>query len=62
MRDIAKDAGASLSSLYDYFETNDAFFGSSINRGFRVIDESIDPEYLRKMGKMHGRLVNGRSD
>src|SRR5215204_5238950 len=69
MRDIAKDAGVSLGNLYNYYETKDAIFESIINRYLTVIDdklkrifaeidEPLEPENLRRMGAMVGRLVN----
>lgn len=73
MRDIAKGAGVSLGNLYNYYETKDAIFESIINRYLKVIDqklkeifagidEPLEPENLRRMGAMVGRLVNEHSD
>jgi len=73
MRDIAKGAGVSLGNLYNYYETKDSIFESIINRYLGVIDEELkhifsqideplEPENLRRMGAMVGRLVNEHSD
>lgn len=73
MRDIAKGAGVSLGNLYNYYETKDAIFESIINGYVQVIDdklktilsgidEPLEPESLRRMGTMVGRLVNEHSD
>lgn len=73
MRDIAKRAGVSLGNLYNYYETKDAIFESIINHYLTVIDEKLkgifaeideplEPENLRRMGTMLGRLVNEHSD
>lgn len=73
MRDIAKGAGVSLGNLYNYYETKDSIFESIINGYLTVIDEKLrsifaeieeplEPENLRKMGALVGRLVNEHSD
>lgn len=73
MRDIAKGAGVSLGNLYNYYETKDAIFESIVAKYMEVIDErlrdmfaSIDeplePESLRKLGEMAGKLVNEHAD
>ena len=73
MRDIAKGAGVSLGNLYNYYETKDAIFESIINQYLKVIDdklkqifsgieEPLEPENLRRMGALVGRLVNEHSD
>lgn len=73
MRDIAKGAGVSLGNLYNYYETKDSIFESIINRYLAIIDdklreifagidEPLEPENLRRMGGMVGRLVNEHSD
>lgn len=73
MRDIGKGAGVSLGNLYNYYETKDSIFESIINRYLKVIDEELkrifsrideplEPDNLRRMGTMVGRLVNEHSD
>lgn len=73
MRDIAKGATVSLGNLYNYYPTKDAIFESIINGYLTVIDdklktifseitEPLDPENLRRLGEMVGRLVNEHSD
>ena len=73
MRDIAKGAKVSLGNLYNYYETKDAIFESIVAKYLEVIDErlremfgSIDeplePESLRMLGEMAGRLVNEHAD
>ena len=73
MRDIAKGAEVSLGNLYNYYPTKDAIFESLIDGYtevmddklksiFAQIDEPLEPESLRRMGEMVGRLVNEHSD
>lgn len=73
MRDIARGAEVSLGNLYNYYETKEAIFESLINgyvtvvddklRGiFAEIDEPLEPENLRRLGELVGKLVNENSD
>jgi len=73
MRDIAKGAEVSLGNLYNYYETKEAIFESIVNGYLTVIDEKLkeifaqideplEPENLRRMGEMVGKLVNEHSD
>ena len=73
MRDIAKGAEVSLGNLYNYYPTKDAIFESLINGYvtviddklrtiFSEIDEPLEPENLRRLGELVGRLVNEHSD
>jgi AcrR family transcriptional regulator len=73
MRDIARGAGVSLGNLYNYFETKDAIFESIVGRYLEKIDarlreifdsveEPFEPETLRRLGEMVGKLVNEHSD
>jgi AcrR family transcriptional regulator len=73
MRDIAKGAEVSLGNLYNYYATKDAIFESLINGYvtviddklrsiFSEIDEPLEPENLRRLGELVGKLVNEHSD
>lgn len=73
MRDIAKGAEVSLGNLYNYYATKDAIFESLINGYvtviddklrsiFAEIDEPLEPENLRRLGELVGKLVNEHSD
>lgn len=73
MRDIAKDAAVSLGNLYNYYPTKESIFESIIYQYLAVIDEKLkdilsqideplEPESLRQMGEMVGKLVNEHSD
>lgn len=73
MRDIAKGANVSLGNLYNYYPTKDAIFESIINQYLAVIDdklkaifagidEPLEPESLRQLGEMVGRLVDKHAD
>jgi AcrR family transcriptional regulator len=73
MRDIAKGAEVSLGNLYNYYPTKEAIFESLINGYvtvmdeklrtiFSEIDEPLEPENLRRLGELVGRLVNEHSD
>ena len=73
MRDIARGAKVSLGNLYNYYETKEAIFESLINGYvtviddklrsiFSEIDEPLEPESLRRLGELLGRLVNEHSD
>jgi AcrR family transcriptional regulator len=73
MRDIAGGAEVSLGNLYNYYETKEAIFESLINGYvtviddklrsiFSEIDEPLEPESLRRLGELVGRLVNEHSD
>jgi AcrR family transcriptional regulator len=73
MRDIAKGAEVSLGNLYNYYPTKEAIFESIINGYvtviddqlksiFAQIDEPLEPENLRRLGEMAGKLVNEHSD
>ena len=73
MRDIAKRADVSLGNLYNYYPTKESMFESIIERYVEVvdqklkgifsgIDEPLEPENLRRMGEMVGKLVNEHSD
>ncbi|MEO8042281.1 MAG: TetR/AcrR family transcriptional regulator [Acidobacteriota bacterium] len=73
MRDIAKGAEVSLGNLYNYYPTKDAIFESLINGYvmviddklrsiFSEIDEPLEPENLRRLGELVGKLVNEHSD
>src|SRR5215208_1980126 len=73
MRDIAKGAGVSLGNLYNYYPTKEAIFESLINGYvtviddklrsiFAEIDEPLEPESLRRLGELLGKLVNEHSD
>ena len=73
MRDIAKGAKVSLGNLYNYYPTKEAIFESIINQYLAVvddklreifagIDEPLEPESLRRLGEMVGRVVDEHSD
>jgi len=73
MRDIARGAEVSLGNLYNYYPTKDAIFESLINGYvtiiddklrsiFSEIDEPLEPESLRRLGELLGKLVNEHSD
>ena len=73
MRDIARGAEVSLGNLYNYYATKEAIFESLINGYvtviddklrsiFSEIDEPLEPESLRRLGELVGRLVNEHSD
>lgn len=73
MRDIARGAKVSLGNLYNYYPTKEAIFESIINQYLTVVDEKLraifadideplEPDNLRKLGDMVGRLVNQHSD
>lgn len=73
MRDIARGAGVSLGNLYNYYETKDAIFESIVGRYLEHIEtrlremfdslgEPLEPESLRRLGEMVGRIVNEHSD
>ena len=73
MRDIAKGARVSLGNLYNYYPTKEAIFESIINQYLAVvddklreifagIDEPLEPESLRRLGEMVGRVVDEHSD
>jgi AcrR family transcriptional regulator len=73
MRDIAKGAGVSLGNVYNYYPTKEGIFESLINGYvtviddklrsiFSEIDEPLEPESLRRLGELVGKLVNEHSD
>ena len=73
MRDIARGAEVSLGNLYNYYATKEAIFESLINGYvtviddklrsiFSEIDEPLEPESLRRLGELVGKLVNEHSD
>jgi AcrR family transcriptional regulator len=73
MRDIARGANVSLGNLYNYYPTKEAIFESLINGYvtvvddklrsiFAEIDEPLEPENLRRLGELVGKLVNEHSD
>lgn len=73
MRDIARGAKVSLGNLYNYYPTKEAIFESLINGYvtvvddklrmiFSEIDEPLEPENLRRLGELVGKLVNEHSD
>lgn len=73
MRDIARGAKVSLGNLYNYYPTKEAIFESLINGYVTVvddklrsifdeIDEPLEPENLRRLGELVGKLVNEHSD
>ena len=73
MRDIARGAQVSLGNLYNYYPTKEAIFESIVDKYLKIIDdrlrtifagidEPLEPESLRHMGEMVGRLVNDHSD
>ncbi len=73
MRDISKKAKVSLGNLYNYYPTKEAIFESIIDKYLKIIDEELrnifaqideplEPENLRRMGEMVGKLVNEHSD
>jgi AcrR family transcriptional regulator len=73
MRDIARGAEVSLGNLYNYYATKEAIFESLINGYvtvvddklrsiFSEIDEPLEPESLRRLGELLGKLVNEHSD
>lgn len=73
MRDISKRAKVSLGNLYNYYPTKEAIFESIIDRYVKVVDEELksifarideplEPESLRELGVMVGKLVNEHSD
>jgi AcrR family transcriptional regulator len=73
MRDIARGAEVSLGNLYNYYATKEAIFESLINGYvtvvddklrsiFAEIDEPLEPESLRRLGELVGKLVNEHSD
>jgi AcrR family transcriptional regulator len=73
MRDIARGAKVSLGNLYNYYPTKEAIFESLINGYvtvvddklrsiFAEIDEPLEPESLRRLGELVGKLVNEHSD
>jgi AcrR family transcriptional regulator len=73
MRDIARGAKVSLGNLYNYYPTKEAIFESLINGYvtvvddklrsiFAEIDEPLEPENLRRLGELVGKLVNEHSD
>lgn len=73
MRDISRRAEVSLGNMYNYFETKEAIFESIINGYLTVIDdklktildeidEPLEPESLRHLGEMAGKLVDEHSD
>lgn len=73
MRDITKKAKVSLGNLYNYYPTKEAIFESIIDKYLKIIDEELrnifaqideplEPENLRRMGEMVGKLVNEHSD
>ena len=73
MRDIARGAKVSLGNLYNYYPTKEAIFESLINGYvtvvddklrsiFAEIDEPLEPENLRRLGELLGKLVNEHSD
>jgi AcrR family transcriptional regulator len=73
MRDIARGAEVSLGNLYNYYPTKEAIFESLINGYvtvvddklrsiFAEIDEPLEPENLRRLGELVGKLVNEHSD
>ena len=73
MRDISKRAKVSLGNLYNYYPTKEAIFESIIDQYVKVVDEELksifarideplEPESLRELGVMVGKLVNEHSD
>jgi AcrR family transcriptional regulator len=73
MRDIARGAKVSLGNLYNYYPTKEAIFESIINQYLTVVDEKLrviftgideplEPESLRKLGEMVGRLVDEHAE
>lgn len=73
MRDIARRAEVSLGNMYNYFETKEAIF-ESIIAGYQTvidaklkkildeIDEPLEPQSLRHLGRMAGNLVDEHAD